>query len=369
MNVSRPAVLPVSLLFGGREVWTAAWSARRLDLVRDAVLTLPGEPPLRMVLGRPQAAPSVAWAWVGDDTIGIEQPGWIADGLSPGDSTPWADVVLLDRLAPVFDWIEQATRLRSEAPYVRFGVRAPVAAAHAVSLRIERGDEIAVIGLALRDEADRIALVDAFGEQGVIDRTGDDFARSDRDRDRDRTRSGFARGSTADQHGADDTPAFASEQPAIRAWLIEAHAPIDAQTLSVTRNGDGLVLDPVAGRGICRLWVAYEQSWFEIASVSPQSIGQWSMSDAGFDGTAQDACLFAVDPGPFEGSCVHVAAAIGHVDLDAARLAELKVGDRFSIALRPDRLREIVTPERALGLAELHNAGRHRIARLWSGGA
>ena len=369
MSASRPAVLPLSLLFGGRDVWTAAWSAHRLDLVRDAVMTLPGEPPLRMFLGRPRAAPSVTWASVGDDTIGldawIEQPGWIAEGLSPGESTRWLDVVVLDRLAPVFDWIEQTIRLRSEVPYVRFGVRAPVATAHAVSLRIERGDEIAVIGLALRDEADRIAMVRAFGEQGVIDRAEDAFARSDRDR----TRSEFARESGTDQDGAHETRPVVGEQPAIRAWLIEAHAPIGVQTLSATCNGDGLVLDPVAGSGICRLWISHEQSWFEIASVSPESIGQWSVRDAGFEGTAQDACLFAVDPGPFEGSCVHVAAAIGHVDLDAARLAALQVGDRFSIASRPDRLREIVTPERALGLAELHNAGRHRIARLWSGGA
>ena len=368
MSASSPALLPLSVLFGGQHVWTAARSARRLDLVRDAVLTLPGEPPLRMFLGPPPAGPSVAWAWVGDDAIGLDawiaKPGWIAEGLVLGGSTRWLDAVVLDRLAPVFDWIEQTTLLRSEVPYVRFGVRAPFDAARAVSLRVERGNEVAIIGLALPDEAVRMALIGAFGEQAVADRTGDAVPRSGRDR----IPSDFARESGTDLDGADDTRQVAGERTAIRAQLIEAHAPIDAQTLAATRNGDGLVLDPVAGGGICRLWIAYEQSWFEIASLLPQSTGLWSVREAGFDGVSKDACLVAVEPGPFAGACVHVAASIGHVNLGAALLAGLKAGDRVSIASRPDRLREIVTPERALGLAELHNAGRHRIARLWSCG-
>lgn len=359
MSDPRTAPLPVSVLLGDTRAWIEAWSAQRLCAVDGASMVLPGEPPLRLSLGPGRVAPPVCWATIDDERLGlalrVDRPGWIGEGLSLGGSTRWLDVVVLDRVTPLLDWIERATGLRCEAPRVGFGARDARPHPHALSLRIGRGDEVATLGLSLRDVGDHVALVRAFIASVAAER--DDARPDGGDRD-----DGPATGDVG------RAPGSVVDAPAVVAWLVEAHAPIGERTLARTGDGDGLVLDPVARPGTLRLWVACDGRWYALAAVSHGPRG-WVVRGTGFDAAAADPRLVAVDPGPSQGACRHVAAAIGAVELDADGIAALRPGVSLAVEGRPDRLRVMVTPERVFGLAEMLPAGRHRIARLWSGGA
>lgn len=342
--------LPVSTLAGGDAPWHTAWVARRIAGLGTVSLSIANDEPIDVSIGPSVAPPPVTWAGIRDErsafVMWIDRPGWIADDLSPGVATRWLDAVLLDRVVPLFAWLERAIGIRLDSPMVRFGIVDRPTAATCVRLRVERGGRAADLCLDLPGTAALAALLDAFAGQAVA--------------------SGSSEATSTPGGGRRFDVGAAEAPPAIEAWVVEAHAPIPARTLSATLSGDGLVLDPAGLRGLCRLWVAHAGRWYELGSVTPAEDGAWAVSDITYDGSDVDATIPEVESPPAETGAIHVAAAITSVGLNLREVAWLCPGSPIAFEPRPDRLRRLVSPDGDVGLAEMLAAGRHRLARMWS---
>lgn len=335
--------VPLSLLLGEPGGWySAVWTRQVLDTGGRPV-RLPGSDDLSLVLDTLREPPARAWARITDSQGGfavwIDRPSWLAQDLEPDIDPTFLSTVLLERLAPLFEALDQWLGVRWDVPQVEFGAAGERGPSEQAPVRLllqrESSSDAAWLDLRLGDASLRNRLFAVYASP--------------------------AAGGIAAEPGWPEQPADAR----LRGWVVEAHARITRPTLQRTVAGDGLVLDPVGPRGGCGLWVAHAGHWLEIGTLAPAGNGQFALQALAFDPYDLDAALpVAPMQESSGGSGEPVAAVIGGIRLGAASIVALSPGLKLHVALLSGRRRTLRTPTGRIGVAEMLNSGSHRIARL-----
>jgi hypothetical protein len=370
VSFDAPAAPAVALadLLGSPNSWEAAWLAQRLaaapswhhdhlPLHSAAAVPEETEPADALVFSLHESRHALpqAWAIVTDEatglTISIERPGWISDDLEPSLDTLWLSALVIDRLAPVFEWLELTIALRVVAPRVWFAGGPRRAAALELGLTLTRQARSAVFTVALQECTHLVRLVQACASLAQAQEDAMQASTVD----------------AAHMHegtGPERTPGDATPSQTLRAFIVQSHASIAPGTLGALEVGDGLVLDRVGRRGQCGLWAPSGDCWLALGTVVPASPGSWQLSDLGFDPLAHDAVVWPVVPDDAVAGHAHVAAAIGVVGLSATALAAMRPGDLVKCTQTSDRQCWVASPGRRIGLAHMLRLGRHQVARL-----
>lgn len=342
-GLHRPRAVPLSMLLGEPGGWhSAVWVRQVLDTGGRPV-PLPGSDDLSLALDALREPPVRAWARIADSRGGfavwIDRPAWLAHDLEPEIDPTFLSTVLLERLAPLFEALDQWLGVRWDVPQVEFGAAGERGPAEQAPVRL----------LSQRESSLDAAWLDL--------RLGDASLRH-------RLLAVCAR-PTAGVTAAEPRWPEQRVDVGLRGWVVEAHACITRPTLRRTVAGDGLVLDPVGPRGSCVLWVAHADHWLEIGTLAPAGNGQFELQALAFDPTDLDAALPVAPTHESSGGFGEpVAAVIGGIRLGADSLVALSPGLKLQIALLAGRRRALRTPNGRIGVAELLNSGPHRIARL-----
>lgn len=335
--------VPLSLLLGEPGGWHSALWARQVLDAGGRPMRLPGSDVLALALDTLRESPVRAWARITDSQGGfavwIDRPAWLAQDLEPEIDPTFLSTVLLERLAPLFEALDQWLGVRWGVPRVEFGAAGERGPAEQIPVRLlsqrESSPNAAWLDLRLGDASLRHRLLSVWSSPEA--------------------------GATAAEFRWPEP----SADVGLRGWVVEAHARITRPTLQRTVAGDGLVLDPFGPRGRCGLWVAHADRWLEIGTLAPAGNGQFELQALTFAPDDLDAAL-PVAPAQESsgGSGEPVAAMLGSIRLGADSLVALSPGLKLQIALLAGRRRALRTPNRRIGVAEMLHSGAQRIARL-----
>lgn len=338
--------IPVESLFPEPSAWCKGWLQARIGVQASRTVGVPGRSACTIAVLPAHAGSRRPWATVRDAAcrlvLHVDAPGRLSDGLDPALEGEWAAVVLLDRLAPLLDWIADVLGRPIVTPTVAFLAQAERTPQAEIGLAIDMGGWPSTLALAVELPSDWDAWSDAFGSPDAAQALPD--------------MEGALTDPMSDDALRPGTP--------IDAWLVDAHAPVEPNVLERAGSGDGLVLDPAYTGPEAGLWVASGPRWFRLARLRAEGAGRWTVREIDLSHRGRDAVAFAVELPGASASAVHVAAALGIARLAPTGLASMRVGQSIPVGLRADRRRIVLRPGTPLGTAEMLRAGRHRIARL-----
>lgn len=264
-----------------------------------------------------------------------------------------AELALLERVAPLLDWIE--ARIGQRLPPTRLRVSPVPPPPHAWSVLVT------VIRRGRPGQAERQPVRIACESAAIANRIAGGIAELEPVGGR----------APAAEDGAD--PTYEADRGAggfiVSGWRVVAAARIDPAAIGALRRGDGLVLDPIDDADRAEIWRDHDARWAVLARPGAATDAHPAL-ELTFDPGDDDARVPCAALRGRDASGVDVVAATGSVDVDLT--AFVRDGDHGDVVRRappgrPDPsapVTLVAAGHGAIGVARLLHVGRYRVAEL-----